>query len=294
MSSFARLHFLVLLVLPSWGVTAFSTSPICPASSLKRPFMELHGQHLSPLTTTSTRTSTRASSSHYYVSRRQQINSRTTQMPTSLSATNDSSALSAAEVPPSSPTTTSTLPSILFGTMALWLFLIPDVTLTKRLATKWGGACGFAMASFLFGRMDQLSSSVSSASYPRCIYGGLFLFCAFGIPGGFPGEAGFWAKAVPGILTALSMTAVRVYGATVAWRGWKASFEDNNGEKTSTTTTKRNVLQLAWQSLGETLGQLREKKVDKKKSLFYRNSVLLMSGIAFSNFMEGMFQLRVS
>jgi hypothetical protein len=39
--------------------------------------------------------------------------------------------------------------SALFGVMSLVLLAIPDKTLTKRLASKWGGAAGFGLASYL-------------------------------------------------------------------------------------------------------------------------------------------------
>jgi hypothetical protein len=182
------------------------------------------------------------------------------------------------------------LSSFLFGVMSLVLLAIPDKTLTKRLASKWGGAAGFGLASYLSYILQQQRASASceketktdsdNDTYKRANLG-LLGFCVFGLVA-LPGEAGFWPQAAPAIVTAACLTAVRVFGAIVAYRGWHQGI----------VASGVNPMRELWNG---TKGNLRGLRVlDKKKSLFYRNTLLLVLFGMFSNWMEGLFGLRVS
>ena len=215
----------------------------------------------------------------------------------------------------SSSSTSSLLPCILFGLEALWLVLItPDITKTKRLATKWGGAYGFLLASFLFApsTIQQIkdlqhpsSGKSNSYKYVQRLYSGLFLFCVLGLPSGFPGEGGYWPTAMGGITTALSMTLVRLVGANYSWNGyWKSQSQQGEFSSSSEQSTihdndtnsrkKQRQLKSVLGSLKTFFNDiLKLKKTDKKKAGFYRASAVCLFMIAFSNFMQGRFQLRV-
>jgi hypothetical protein len=180
--------------------------------------------------------------------------------------------------------------SALFGVMSLVLLAIPDKTLTKRLASKWGGAAGFGLASYLSYILQQQRTLAScetetkiesdNDTYRRANLG-LLGFCVFGLVA-LPGEAGFWPQAAPAMVTAACLMGVRVFGAIVAYRGWHQGI----------IASGVNPMRELWNG---TKGNLRGLRVlDKKKSLFYRNALLLVLFGMFSNWMEGLFGLRVS
>jgi hypothetical protein len=100
-----------------------------------------------------------------------------------------------------------------------------------------------------------------------------------------PGEAAFWPLAVTAVLTYVAMTCVKSVGAVVSYWGWRYG--------TSSPLTPLIIpteeLWGGWKSNWRGL-----RVVDKKRSLFYRNSLLIVLFSMFSTFMEGISHLRVS
>jgi hypothetical protein len=110
---------------------------------------------------------------------------------------------------------------------------------------------------------------------------GLLGFCVFGLVA-LPGEADFWPQAAPAIVTAACLTTVRVFGAIIAYSvGYQGIIASGV-----------NPMRELW---NRTKGNLRGLRVsDKKKSLFYRNTLLLILFGMVSNWMRGLSGLRVS
>jgi hypothetical protein len=181
-----------------------------------------------------------------------------------------------------------------FALVSALLFIIPDRTLTQELASKWGGSCGFGMGAFLLHLLSEDSSAeIREAQMPtvtkseeyenfvkRC-HLGLLGFSAFGLFA-MPGEAAFWpGNPTLSLLTGALMTVTRMGGIWVAFQGWVYQIKDKN--------QWTNEL---WCGMKQNIKGLRIK--DKKKGLFYRNSLLVVWGALISNFLQVIFQLRVS
>jgi hypothetical protein len=169
----------------------------------------------------------------------------------------------------------------LFGVASLILFGIPDRTLTKKLATKWGGAAGFGLAAYWSHVLSKAAQKdrLSSDTYKRGNLG-LFGFSVLGLAA-LPGEAGFWPHATPAIATSAILTIVRIVGAVVSIWGWKVGILKGV-----------SPIQELWNGCKNNLRGLRVQ--EKKKSLFYRNALLIVLFSMFSSVMEWNFQLRVS
>ena len=203
--------------------------------------------------------------------------------------------------------------SLVFGFASALLFLIPDKTLTKRLATKWGGAAGFGLASYASRILQQQvqrttsstatspTTSVSSGSsllllsndtYKRWNLG-LCGFCVLAIPS-VPGEAWFWPSPAAAIGTSLILTATRIFGAMVFYRGWKFGFVSSSSvaAAAASVSTSSRVTQELWQGWKKNWKGIRV-CTKPKASLFYRNSLLVVLFAMFSNLMEGIFHMRV-
>ena len=176
------------------------------------------------------------------------------------------------------------LTTALFGVISVVLFALPDKTLTKKLASKWGGAAGFGLASYsshiLMGANQN--SRLSSDTYRRLNIG-LLGFSCLGLVA-VPGEAAFSPLATPAILTSFSMTIVRIVGAVVSYCGWKFGALPSSLSLTSVTNELWQGYKSNWKGL---------QVLDRKKSLFYRNSLLVLLFGMFSNFMEGISHIRV-
>ena len=169
-----------------------------------------------------------------------------------------------------------------FGLLSVLLFLMPDRTLSKKLASKLGGASGFGLAAFVFyvlSKPSQYEQGNEYASFQKRCQLALVGFCGLGLLS-FPGEASFWSTALPAIVTSVIMTAVKMGGLVVALRGWIKSREGD----------LRWHKELRYGFLDTFRGW---KVQDKKKSLFYRNSVIIFCFAMFSNAMEAIFQYRV-
>lgn len=167
-----------------------------------------------------------------------------------------------------------------FGLISLVLFIMPDKTFTKHLASKWGGAGGFGIASYLF-YLLQTSSTSNSVEYDnflkRCQLG-LAGFCALGLCS-IPGEAAFFSTPVLAMIMSALITGTRLGGLMVSLRIWASNVSEVRFNKE------------LWYGC---LNTLRGFKVqDKKKSLFYRNSAVIVGLAMISNMLEGLFQMRV-
>jgi hypothetical protein len=170
-----------------------------------------------------------------------------------------------------------------FALVSLILFIMPDKTLTQRLATKWGGASGFGISAFVF---HLLSIQEDTSEQNREEYAGFVKRCQLGLAGfcalglfSIPGEAAFWSTPGPAMMTSALMTLTRLGGLMVSFRGWTEN------------VTELRLHKELWNGW---LDNLRGWKVqDKKKSLFYRNSLFIVGMSLISNILEGIFQLRV-
>lgn len=169
-----------------------------------------------------------------------------------------------------------------FGLVSLLLFVIPDSTSTKKLASKWGGAGGFGIAAFVLHILSKDTMPGSVDFVKRC-HLGLLGFSFLGILS-VPGEAGFWPHGpiVPALLTSSLMTVTRLLGIWVALKGWAFHIKDSSFRWTEEL----------WNGTKDNFKGLRIQ--DKKKGLFYRNSLLVVWLATISNVFQAKFQLQVS
>jgi hypothetical protein len=200
------------------------------------------------------------------------------------------------------------LSTVLFGFISILLLLSPDRTMTKRLATKIGGAAGFGLASgasYMLSRAeeeqhdddDQLVLTTTSDTYKRLNLGVLG-FSVLGLAGSIPGEAGFFRTAPPAMITALFMLVTRIVGAKVAYQGWTRGIvvtsNDVSNDVSNSTLSASPVVAALVEGMKSNIRGFRVKRQDKKKSLFYRNGMLLVMFGMFNNFMGAIFDIRVS
>ena len=186
-----------------------------------------------------------------------------------------------------------------FASLGILLMLMPDRTLTTMLASKVGGAAGFGCAAglsyILQGANDH--DRLSSDTYQR-LNVGLLAFCVLGLLA-IPGESAFLPSAGSAMILSLWTTMLRGYGAFVAYAGWKrgvagikSDTDESEAVNKANACTFKPMLNELWSGTKETFRGLKVK--DKKKSLTYRNCVLLVAVGIFSSFMEGLFNIRVS
>ena len=166
-----------------------------------------------------------------------------------------------------------------FAFASLYLFVIPDKTWTKELASKWGGAAGYGIGSYIFHILNERDlDNDNDVDFYKRLQLGLAGFCAFGLLA-LPGEAAFWPSPSMAILSSLLLTFVKLFGLLVSFEGWKKNLD----------MRWNNELWYGW------LNNLKSLKVsDRKKGLFYRNSLLLIWLGIISNGFQSFFQLRVS
>jgi hypothetical protein len=201
----------------------------------------------------------------------------------------------------------------LFGATAVRILTMPDRTMTTLLATKWGGAAGFGLASGVCHILKQQllqskkttqaaveekdsSDDDDDATYQRLSLG-LLMFSLIGLTA-IPGEAGFLNTAASAMVMTLWLTALRLYGAMIAYTGWKqqqrrnVSNTNTMGAANATTTTMTARMQLndLVAGLKATLAGLRVRNT--KKALTYRNCLLLVGLGTLSSLMEGIFYMR--
>jgi hypothetical protein len=166
-------------------------------------------------------------------------------------------------------------------------------------STEWGAAAGFGVAAGISNILKGAvqNDRLSSDTYKRLSVG-LLGFCLLGLAA-LPGEAAF--VAAPGSAAVLFTVLVKLYGTALSFVGWKRGVIGTvSGSDTDTDNRKNNtnqgvpriMLQEFATGLLQTVKGLRVQNA--KKALTYRNCLLLVVGGMFSNFMEGIFDLRVS
>jgi hypothetical protein len=132
---------------------------------------------------------------------------------------------------------------------------------------------------------------------------GLLGFSLLGLAA-VPGEAAFVAVPVGPYAAVVFTLAVKVYGTVLSFVGWKRGVvagvtsvtvsdnpDTNNRKNITNQGVPRILLQEFATGLLQTMKGLRVQNA--KKALTYRNCLLLVIGGMFSNFMEGIFDLRV-
>lgn len=164
-------------------------------------------------------------------------------------------------------------------------------------STEWGAAAGFGVAAgvsyILKGAVDH--DRLNSDTYKRLSVG-LLGFCLLGMAA-VPGEAAFVAVPGPAAVPVLFTVLVRLYGTALSFVGWKRGVIGVvNGSGSDRKNTKQGLPRIMQQEFAtgmlETVKGLHVRNA--KKALTYRNCLLLVVAGMFSNFMEGVFNLRVS
>ncbi|CAB9525100.1 expressed unknown protein [Seminavis robusta] len=180
--------------------------------------------------------------------------------------------------------------STLYGILAATILLMPDRTLGRRLATKVGCAAGFGLAtgiSILLKKANDIDH-LHGASFKQLNLGllGFSLLGLFAVPG----EAAFLPTAGPAILLSATMNAARLFGVAVAYRGWSrgVSSREEEAQWLSPLKATKELLQ----GIQSTLRGMRVPNETKKRSLSYRNCLLLVLTCMMSCFMEGVFYIR--
>jgi hypothetical protein len=176
----------------------------------------------------------------------------------------------------------------IFMSTAALIFVLPDRTMTTLLATKWGGACGYALAAGLCRVLESaaIAQRLSSDTYRRLNLG-LAAFCGLSVTA-VPGEAAFLNSVrATGVLVAF-LTAVRFWGLVIALRGWTHGLGIRLGGDDG--AARAMLLQLARGTRETVSGFLRVQS--PKKALTYRNCLGLVGIGMVSSFMEGLFHIR--
>ena len=189
--------------------------------------------------------------------------------------------------------------SIVYAFLATTLVLMPDRTLTKRLASKLGAAGGFGVAAGISRILSDANDKerLHSATYKR-LNVGLLGFSLFGLLS-VPGEAAFLPTAGSAMVLTAVMNSARILGVIVSYTGWSMGVASRPvlGQPTvgsiALLTPRKAVEELATGTLATFKG-LKVQKVNKKKSLTYRNCMLLVWVSMVSCFLEGLFCMRVS
>jgi len=183
---------------------------------------------------------------------------------------------------------------LVYAGLAATLFLMPDRTLTKKLATKLGGAAGFGVAAFIAWMLSDASAQgkLSHATNKR-LSTGLLGFSILGVPS-VPGEAAFFTTAGPAIVLSAIMTVARIGGAIVAYSGWSICVMAQQSSGRIPLMGPRKLLNEITDGITTTFKSLKVRKENRKRSLTYRNCLLLVSASMLSSLAEGIFYIRVS
>jgi len=177
---------------------------------------------------------------------------------------------------------------VLYWILAAVLFLIPDRTASTLLASKYGGAAGYAIAGGLCHILAGANEKdrLSSDTYTR-LNVGLLGFSALGILFA-PAEAGFFFTAPPAIILSLIMTLAQGYGILVSFLGWKRGVDPAG--TVGLKQTPQNLVNELRDGTKTTLKGLRVENA--KKALAYRNSLIVVAFGIVSCAMEGFFNWR--
>lgn len=186
--------------------------------------------------------------------------------------------------------------SIVYAFVAATLLLMPDRTLTKKLASKLGAAGGFGVAAALARMLAEATNKgrLHSPTYKR-LNVGLLGFSFLGLSS-VPGEAAFLPTAGSAVILAAVMNATRILGVIVSYSGWSMGVVN----PVSVQPSDRNVALLSPKKATEelmsgsfsTFKDLKVQKENKKKSLTYRNFLLLVLVSMVSCLLEGIFCVR--
>jgi NhaP-type Na+/H+ or K+/H+ antiporter len=125
---------------------------------------------------------------------------------------------------------------------------------------------GCLLESYLVLSKATQKDRLSSDTFKRGNLG-LFGFSVLGVAA-LPGEAVFWPHPTPAIATAAILTIVRIVGVVVSIWGWRYGILKGVSQDVARTISEDSRVQ------------------EQKKSLFYRNALLLVSFSMFSSIME--------
>lgn len=186
-----------------------------------------------------------------------------------------------------------TIGKILFlATAAVHLFTVSPAIVfgvsDYARSTEWGAAAGFGLAAGLCHILKEACEAdrLQSDTYKRLSVG-LLGFCLMGLVA-VPGEAAL--VAVPGQVAVAWTILVRAYGTVLSAAGWKRGFDAQNAVSLSALPVK-----MAKELGSGSLATLKGMRVQTaKKALTYRNAMLVVGAGMVSNFLEGVFNLRVS
>lgn len=190
--------------------------------------------------------------------------------------------------------------SIAYAFVAVTLIIIPDRTLSKKLASKLGGAGGFGVAAGVSWLLkNALDEGRLHCQISRRLNVGLLGFSSIGLLA-VPGEAAFLNTAGAAMILTVAMNAARILGIITAYFGWSMGVEtkmNRFGESTNESIRllrPRKVARELWTGAMTTVKGLKVTKESKKRSLTYRNCALLVFISMTSCLMEGVFLMRVS
>jgi hypothetical protein len=173
----------------------------------------------------------------------------------------------------------------LYTGLALWIFLMPDRTNAARLASKWGGALGYALAAATCKLLHKATRAgrLSSDTYKRLNLGLLGFSLSFWA---LPAEAGFLQGAFMVKFWTYILAASKAFGVILSLQGWQYGV-DKTGEP---FVQGWPLVQEFLRGCRQTLLGLRVK--DKKKALTYRNCCLLVCMGMINSLMQGLFDMR--
>ena len=187
--------------------------------------------------------------------------------------------------------------SIAYACIFSTLIVIPDRTLTKKLASKLGGAGGFGVAAGVSWMLSSANDNERLHSQTsRRLNVGLLGFSSLGLLA-VPGEAAFTTTAGAAMVLAAAMNAARILGIIAAYTGWSMGVGPSSeqfAEERVRLLAPRKAAGELWTGAKATIKSLKVTKESKKRSLTYRNCALLVTMSMISCLMEGIFYMRVS
>jgi len=187
------------------------------------------------------------------------------------------------------------LVSLVYASLGATLLFMPDKTLTKKLASKLGGAAGFGVAAGVSRMLlDATTEGRLHSPTTKRLNVGLLGFSFLGLLS-VPGEAAFLPTAGPAMILTAIMTSARMLGVLAAYSGWSMGVIANqtNGSRITLMNPRRAATEIYGGAISS-FKNLKVRQETKKTTLTYRNCLLLVSASMFSSLMEGLFYVRVS
>ena len=172
-----------------------------------------------------------------------------------------------------------------YTALAVLLFVMPDRTGTTRLASKWGGVAGYALAagSCRMLRGATRAGRLGSDTYRRLNIG-LMGFCL--TFWAMPAEAGFLLEPASVKLLTFILSASKAFGFVLALTGWQYGVDKEGEQFFKPGGLCRDFVT----GCASTLKGLRVKNA--KKALTYRNCLTIVLMGIFSSLFEGIFDVR--